>query len=174
MKRLIFFLVLIFAVSLFAANTDRYYQGAVVKTESATEVIYTWTVTIGADSSDQLHSPPLKIADCNNAGTIRAVVNAASDVNVFYHYGSGYDWYAVVTATNLDATSTTAKYDPLTTALAFRCANYLVIETDSGSNATATGEIITITAVFDKDFEDANFTDVGFVVPNNESGWVNP
>lgn len=175
-KKISLFL-LVFTLIAFAANTDRYYQGSVTKAETETEVIYTWTVTIGADSSDQLHSQPLEISDCNNAGFIRAVVNAVSDVNVYYHFGLGKTWFTTVTATNLDATSSTAKYDPLTTTASFRCAQYVVFEIDGGSTAANAGEVVTLTAVFVKDeyyLKNGQAVDVGKIVTNRPSGWTNP
>ena len=177
MKKLIFVFILAFAVGLFAADTDRYYQGTVTKTETATTVEYKWVVTIGADSSDQLHSPPLRIVDSNNAGFIRAVVSAASDVNVYYHYGYGNNWIATVTATNLDATSSTAKYDPLTTAYSFRCAEWVVLEIDGGGITCNAGEVVTIIATYVKDelfLQNGQPDNVGMVKNSNDSDWVNP
>lgn len=170
-------LLLLMAIPLFAANTDRFYQGTVTVTETASKVVYKWVVTI-VDSSDQYHSPPLFIGDCNYSMKASAIVSAASDINVYYNFGTGKIWWARVTASNLDTVSSSYKYDTQTVSLySMSRANYVVLEIDGGGTAANTGEVVTIEASFLKNYfytQGDDFRRIGRVVRQNVSGWVNP
>lgn len=178
-------LLFMVAVS-FAANTDRYYQGTVTPVDIGyTQVGYQWSVTIGADSSDQLHSDAMFIGDCNSAdGMVVAIVSAVSDVNVFYHYSiDGVTWFTTVTVSGLDATSSTAKQDTIgyqagANDIAFSAANWLIVEIDGGSTACNSAEVVTITFAFTKDLSYAKPNGERIVVQSvktaKPSAWTNP
>lgn len=176
-KFLVLFFILAFASLIYAANTDVYNVGtkinlntepqttltnaanACASYETATSITYIFKSTVTTDSSNQRHSLPFFIADCNDVDAYcRAIVSAASDVNVYYHFS--YDdrktWYQVTPAT-LDATSNTAKGDTLgieagvNDAAGLHTGLWLIVEIDGGGTTCNLGEVVTWTAEFTKD-----------------------
>lgn len=154
----IFIVLFLLVGSLFAANTDRYYQGTVAIGETYSSLVYTWTVTLVQDSTDQLHSPAMLIADANdNYGLATCIVSAASDVNVIWHYSSdGVTWYTAVTPAGLDASTNSAKQDTIgyqsgAADYSFAVGRWLIVEIDGGSNAANLGEIVTVQVALRKD-----------------------
>lgn len=182
-KFLVVALLLSFAIA-FSANTDRFYQGTVTVEETYNLVVYTWVYTIPADSTDQMHSPAMFIGDCNGAyGYAGSEVSAASDVNLFWHFGQGDIWYSRVTPAGLDASTNSAKYDTIgvttgTDDLSFNMARYLIIEADGGGSTADPGEIVTVSLSFVKvnNFMDSvgRMVEIGRVIKSKPYNWVNP
>lgn len=107
---------------------------------------YTWV-----DSSDNLHSKPLYIGNCNvSDGTISAIQSTTGDANIILHYsGDNRNTWQAITPLDLDQVSGTVKNDTLgynekSDDLAFHNARWLVIEAASGTNANQDGNILTV------------------------------
>ena len=184
-KRFSFLLIILFLVaSVFAANTDRFYQGTVTIEESFTSVTYKWVYTVPAEATDQMHSPAIFIGDMNDAdGMVTTLVDAASDINIVYYFGTGPSWYTAVTPADLDAISNSTVTDTIgievgTTSYAFDMGTWLIIQADGGSAACTAGEtvIIVITLRKDKYFIDSSgrMVDCGKVRTRRSYGWTNP
>lgn len=134
------------------------YDNCVAYYETATTLTYIFKAT-WVDSSNHLHSKPFFIGGCNdNDAYVRAVVNAASDVNVVYHYS--YDnrqtWVSETPA-DLDATSNTAKGDTIgivdlvDSPETFHSGVWMIVEFQDGSTNLNDDEYCTWVASFRKD-----------------------
>lgn len=183
-KRFSFLLIiLLLAVSVFA-NVDRFYQGTVTVEETFTSVTYKWTYVVPTLYTDQMHSPAMFIGDMNDAdGMVTTLVDAASDINIVYYFGTGPSWYTAVTPADLDAISNSTVTDTIgievgTTSYAFDMGTWLIIQADGGSAACTAGEtvIIVITLRKDKYFIDSSgrMVDCGKVRTRRSYGWTNP
>jgi hypothetical protein len=173
MKKFIFSLILVaLIVTLSFANVDRYNQGTVIDLraknvsdydncigifETEDQVVIVIKVT-WADSSDQLHSKPIYIGDCNYAdGYTNTITSAASDVNPIYHFS--YDnksTWAITTPATLDAVSSTAVGDTIGIEAGvndgkYHTSNWLVVEFADGSTALNDDEYIIMVIALTKD-----------------------
>jgi len=135
---------------------------AIASYEDATGVTYVWRYTF-IDSSNDVFSPAMKIAGLNSTdGYVAVVSSATGDVNPLFHYSPDDRtvWYTTVTPVDLDATSSTTKYDTLghnenTDDLAFHNARWLVVELHYGGATNAPGNIYTVTVRVNKSVGDA-------------------
>lgn len=125
--------------------------------EDVNTLVYVWRFTY-VDSSDNYHSKPLYIGDCNvEDAYISCVGSTAGDVNPIAHYSSDNrtNWTAVTLA-DLDATAGTAKGDTLGTndqvneVASYHVARWLVLEAASGSSANDDGNVFTTIIKFRK------------------------
>jgi len=168
--------LLLFSVYGYGADAELYNQGEIINLnvrpvseianyanvtafyETASQVTYYFKATF-VDSSDQYHSKPMFIADCNDVdGYCRGIVSAASDCNIIYHFS--YDdrntWTTVTPAT-FDALSNTAVGDTIGINAAandvagFHNGMWLVVEFDAGSTALNDDEVVTWVCTLKKD-----------------------
>jgi len=157
---LVILLVGLMAIQSFGA-TDLFNNDVTIDETFSTVVVkYTFTF---ADSSDKYHSKPIFIADCNDADAyVSAVQSATGDANVIYHFSqtdniqSETGVWTTSTPADLDATSSTAKFDTLgieegANVIEFHSARWLVIEVLGGSTTNADGNVFTMYLVFTKD-----------------------
>jgi hypothetical protein len=99
------------------------------------------TFPASGDSTDSQHSLPIFIGNINsNDAYIRAWTNATADYNPVFHFSNDLTKWLAVTASTLDATSTTVKYDTLggRVLTAFHQYSWMVVENgpQSGVNIT--------------------------------------
>ena len=115
--------------------------------------------TTWIDSSNARHSKPFYIGEVNAVDAYcRAIMSAASDCNVIYHfsYDNRNTWTAVTPAT-FDALSNSAVGDTIgieagtNDLVGFHTGIWLVVEAVAGSTALNDGEVFTWVATFTKD-----------------------
>jgi len=167
----ILFITILLVISAPAANTDVYNVGTVYDLNNTAipstgdacmyyikgnQVFYTFRIMQMTDNgSDQIHSKPFYIGDCNASdGFVRGITSAGADVDVIYHFS--YDncntWKAT-TAANLNALSNTAVGDTIgieagvNDATGFHAGTWMVIEIDEdgGGASYDSSETATIT-----------------------------
>ena len=178
MKKLIVFIILlgVLLISiLYAASTDVRYASTKVDMflfpskvaaldnatgyhETATTITYLFKAT-WADSTDQYHSRAMLIADCNDVDAYTtAIVSAASDVNIVYHFSyDNRNTWTSTTPAGYDALSNTAVTDTIgieeaiDDADGFHMGIWLVVEMADGSTALNDDEVCTWIGTFQKD-----------------------
>jgi len=166
-------LIVMFALPTWA-NTDLYNQGTIInlrETETLTahgiatayyetseqvEIVFkvTW-----ADSSDQYHSRPFYIGDVNVSDAYcRAIVSAASDVNIFYHFSyDNCNTWVTITPANFDTLSNTSVADTIgievgvNDQIGFHSSVWMIVEFADGGTALNDDEVCTWKATFSKD-----------------------
>lgn len=177
MKKLFFVLMAMVVLSYnpYAANTDNYNRGTIVDLSrvstlssyanavgfyvKADQVQYTVKFTVTDDSSDQQHSKPFFIGDCNAVdGYVSGVTSAASDINVFYHFSyDNCNTWTTVTPTNFDALSSSAVVDTVgveagvNDITGFHTGTWMVVEVEGGSTAAEEDETVILNFSFTKD-----------------------
>ena len=182
MKKLVFMALtlILFNGLTFAASADIYNNGRIVNGdrqgtpasgdfvaffEDPTTVTYFWQFTF-VDSSDNYHSRPLYIGDCNTSdGYISAIQSTTGDANIVLHYSNDdrTKWIAVTPA-DLDAVSSTMKGDTLGyneggNDLVFHSSRWLVVEAASGSSTNADDNVMYITVRLIKTTPTAMYND---------------
>jgi len=183
MKKLIFIALalILFSGIGFGASADIYNNGTIVNGdiegtpssgdfvatfESPTHVTYFWQFTF-VDSSDNYHSRPLYIGDCNKEdGYISFIQSTAGDANPILHYSNDdrTRWVAAITPTDLDAVSTTMIADTLGQIdggndLVFHSARWLVVECASGSATNRDDNVMYVTVRLRKTTPTAMYND---------------
>ena len=168
MKKLIFIALalILFSGLSYGASADIYNNGRIVNGdrqgtpssgdfvayfESPTHLTYFWQFTF-VDSSDNYHSRPLYIGDCNREdGYFSAIQSTTGDANIILHYSNDdrTKWVAI-TPTDLDAVSSTMVADTLgqldgANDLTFHSARWLVVECASGSSTNADDNVMYVT-----------------------------
>ncbi len=175
MKKFVVILMVLLVSTLFAANTDNYNRGTVVDLrsvatlssyanavayyETADQVQITVKFTITNDSSDQQHSKPFYIGDCNAVdGYVSGITSAASDVNVIYHFSyDNCNTWTTVTPATFDALSNSAVVDTVgiqatvNSITGFHTGTWMVVEIEGGSTAAEEGETVKLGFSFTKD-----------------------
>ena len=176
MKKLIALLI-IFLFPLFIYGTDYYNVGTQINMvqdadgvgdatnatgyyETSTSIIYTFKAT-WVDSTDDLHSKPMFIADCNDVDAYcSAYVSAASNVNIIYHFSyDNRNTWTTTTPLDLDALSSSVVGDTLGVeetiddADGFHTGVWLVVEFTDGGTTLNDGEVCIWQASFQKDDE---------------------
>lgn len=159
-----FLLVAVLALALNVQAADFYNKGTVTMIESETQVTYKWVFEFDdftTDSTDNIHSPALFIADCNDVDGVwfSKGENAAIDVDFFLHYSAdNSNWVVGTTDADInDAAGTTASQDTVgqaenANALYFHQGHLLVIEADGqNTNDLENGYDITVIVSFTKD-----------------------
>ena len=124
--------------------------------EDYSHITYMWRFT-WVDSSNNPHSPPLYIGNCNvSDGYINAIQSATGDANIIHHFSAdNRTTWLITTAHNMDAVSNTAKQDTIgiesaADDIGFHAARWYVIEAASGSSTNQDGNIITVVVKFKK------------------------
>jgi hypothetical protein len=159
------FVALLIVTSAFSA--DVYNAGTVTKQESATQVTYTWVVTfndVTTDSTDNVHSPAIFIADCNDVDGVwfSKSANSAVDADGFLHFSSdNSNWVIGTTDADLNDAfnTTTGETDTVGIAeganqLFFHQSHQMVIELDGQNTNDLENEYeITVIVSFTKDGE---------------------
>jgi len=171
------FLILMMLLSVFAfsANTDNYNRGAIVDLSRVStlsaydnangyylkgdQVQYTFKATCTDDSSDQQHSKPFFIGDCNAVdGYVSGVTSAAANVNVFYHFSyDNCNTWTTVTPANLDALSSSAVVDTVgveagaNDITGFHTGTWMVVEIEGGGTTWNEDETVILNFSFTKD-----------------------
>jgi len=169
--------ILLIAVSAPAADSDVYNVGTVYDLNNTAipstgdacmyyvkgnQVFYTFRVMQMTDNgSDQIHSKPFFIGDCNKAdGFVRGITSAAADVDVIYHFSfDNCNTWVAITPANFDALSSTAVGDTLgiqagvDQKAGFHQATWMVveIEEDGGGATYDSSETATLTFNFTLD-----------------------
>ena len=173
MKKLLFSILLLFLLVSMGSPADVYnigkiYRGNTQKVPTTGDIVaiyedyshvvyvlrYTWI-----DSSDNAHWKPLNIGNCNvSDGSISAIQSATGDANILFHFSADdrNSWRVNTTQPDLDAVSSTAKYDTLgyneaSDDLIFHNNRWLVVEAASGSSTNQDDNIITIVLKFKKE-----------------------
>lgn len=166
MKKLLFsFVILLLFVGMGSAgdifNNGTIYNGnnlsqsipatgdIVVYFEDYSHVTYLWRFT-WVDSSDNAHSRPLYVGNCNVSDAhVYVKQSATGDANIFWHHSADHrnTWQVGTTPADLDACSNTAKTDTLgieETAddIIFHSSRWLIVEAASGSSTNQDGNII--------------------------------
>lgn len=173
LNKILLVLVIVFLVVGQAFSADIYNRGTVRDLRSTTissyanlcgyyehgdQVSYVYKTT-WVDSSNARHSKAFYIGDINAAdGYVQAVMSAASDCNVIYHfsYDNRNTWTAVTPA-DFDALSNTAVGDTIgmeagtNDLVGFHTGVWLIIEAVAGSTALNDAEVFTWTATFTRD-----------------------
>jgi len=157
------FVALMLVTSVFSA--DIYNAGTVTKYESATQVTYKWVVTfndVTSDSTDNVHSPSLFIADLNDVDGVwlSKSENAGVDADGFLHFSSdNTNWVVGTTDADLNDAfnTTTGETDTVGIAegdnqLFFHQGAQMVIELDGQNTNDLENEYeITVIVSFTKD-----------------------
>jgi len=177
MNKLLFVLmaVVILSYNPYAANTDNYNRGTIVDLsrvstlsayanavgyyEKADQVQYTVKFTVTDDSSDQQHSKPFFIGDCNAVdGYVTAIVSAASNANIIYHFSyDNCNTWTIVTPATLDALSSTAVVDTVgieatvNDLTGFHTGTWMVVEVEGGGTTFNEDETVILNFSFTKD-----------------------
>lgn len=172
-----FFITILLVISAPAADTDVYNVGTVYDLNQTAipstgdacmyyvkgnQVWYTFRVMQMTDNgSDQIHSKPFFIGDCNASdGYVRGITSAAADVNVIYHFSfDNCNTWVTVTPVNFDALSSTAVGDTVgiqagvDQKAGFHQATWMVveIEEDGGGASYDSAETATLTFNFTLD-----------------------
>ena len=139
--KLIFTFVLVFLLTSFLVADDKYTTVPVIKNHLGGSTI-TITFAANTDSTGSQHSYPIFIGNVNdNDGFVKAITNAAADFNILYHFSNDLTRWLGAAASELDAVSTTAKYDTLgasTHSINFHKFSWMVVECDgqAGTNST--------------------------------------
>ena len=172
MKKLLFSFVLLLLLVSMGSTADVYNTGViygypnnipatgnvVAYWEDYSHVTYFWRFT-WVDSSNNAHSKPLYIGNCNvSDGYVYVKQSATGDANIFFHYAAdNRNTYQVgTTPADLDACSNTAKVDTIgieetVDEILFHAARWVVIEAASGSSSNQDGNIITVILKFKKE-----------------------
>ncbi len=171
MKKLLFSFVLLFMLIGFVSPADVYNTGAiypypnnipttgnvVAYWEDYSHITYMWRFT-WVDSSNNAHSKPLYVGNCNvSDGYVNAIQSATGDANIIWHYSAdNRTTWQITTAADLNAVSNTAKQDTIgieeaVNDIKFHSSRWLVIEAASGSSANQDGNIITVILKFKKE-----------------------
>lgn len=165
MKRILaLFIILIFILASFAANTDRYNLGSYRTIEGGGFVLYIVTIAstelTNFDSTDSYTTKALYIGEANyEDGYIQAISSAAADVNVILHTSNDLNnWTAHTAQDGLDAVSTTLKSDTLgiisgTDDFAFHNNNWMVLELDGQTGADNEAASYTIIVRLKKQYQ---------------------
>ena len=158
----VLFIIILFVISAPAADTNVYNVGAVYNLSytalptttgdvcayyvKGNQVWYTFrTYQMTDNGSDQIHSKPFYIGDCNiGDGYVRGITSAAADVDVIYHFSyDNCNTWVTITPGDLNALSSTAVGDTLgiqdavNDAVGFHAGTWMVVEIEEdGSGAT--------------------------------------
>ncbi len=157
----VFITIILFVISVSAQNTDVYNVGRVIDLNytalsvaddvcayyvKGNQVFYTFKTTQGTDNgSDQVHSKPFYIGDCNKAdGFARVTTSGTDDVDVIYHFSwDNRNTWQTITPATLNNIGSTAKGDTLgiqagvDQKAGFHGATWMIIEIEEdGSGAT--------------------------------------
>lgn len=169
--------IILLAVSAPAADTDVYNVGTVYDMNNTAipstgdacmyyikgnQVFYTFRVMQMTDNgSDQVHSKPFYIGDCNiSDGYVRGITSAGADVDVLYHFSfDNCNTWVEITPATLNALSNTAVGDTVGIQAAidqkagFHTGTWMVVEIEEdGSGATYdSSETVTLTFNFTLD-----------------------
>ena len=178
-------LLALFAIPTFAADTDVYNVGTVYDLNNTAipstgdacmyyikgnQVFYTFHVMQMTDNgSDQIHSKPFFIGDCNKAdGYMRGITSAGADVDVIYHFSfDNCNTWVEITPATLNALSNTAVGDTLGIQAAvdqlagFHMATWMVVEIEEDGSGATYDSSETVTLTF-------NFTLDGTVDPSDD------
>ena len=174
-KFLFILMAVMLSFGLYAANTDNYNRGTVVDLnrvntlsayanavgyyEKGDQVQYTVKFTVTDDSSDQQHSKPFFIGDCNAVdGYVSGITSAASNINVYYHFSyDNCNTWTTVTPANFDALSSTAVVDTVgveagtNDLTGFHTGTWLVVEVEGGGTEANEDETVIFNFSFTKD-----------------------
>jgi len=129
--------------------------------EDYTTVVYKFVVYFDGSDTENYHTPPLYIGDCNAVdGYTYGIMDAAGDVNIIYHFSADdrNNWETTTPAGH-DAQSNTAKTDTIgieagTNDIKFHNARWLVIEADG--QASNDGDVLTFIVKLTKDLSILN------------------
>ena len=172
MKKLLFSFVLLFMLIGFVSPADVYNTGkiypypnnipatgnVVAYWEDYSHITYMWRFT-WIDSSNNAHSKPLYIGNCNvSDGTMTAVQSITGDADLFFHYAGDNrnSWEVGTTDNDIQTVSNSVKADTVGIAetidqILFHTARWVVIEAASGSSSNQDGAIITVILKFKKE-----------------------
>ena len=154
--------ILLLAIPVSAADTDVYNVGRVIDLSvealptttgdvcayyvKGNQVFYTFrTYQMTDNGSDQIHSKPFYIGDCNiSDGYVRGITSGASDVDVFYHFSyDNCNTWVTITAADFAALSSTAVgdtvgiEDTVNDITGFHAGTWMVVEIEEdGGGAT--------------------------------------
>jgi len=120
--------------------------------ETPTSVVYIYRCTFATDSTDNYHSKPLYIGDCNAEDAfIQAKQSATGDANVILHYSADdRNVWESETLAALDQVSNTAKTGTLGSDVAFHGGRWMVIECD-GQDTNGLDNTMTVIVQLKKD-----------------------
>jgi hypothetical protein len=121
--------------------------------ECTSELLIYFYPSMAADSVGSFHSKPMFIGDLNDADAyVTALVNAASDMNIIFHYSNDRTTWLGTTATGLDLCTNAVRYDTLGIGdqAGFHKWQWLVIEVDGQAGCNTT-DLIKLGIQFRKD-----------------------